>query len=291
MDTFELAATKVDRLIARAMERANGQVSKLLSEMGSSGFAGGSPYQAKFARIVVSSAEQLRGEAIALFVELLGPGQDRQRVSGHIRRRLDAFFEAFMSLHGKRTSAPLGNWPALPQRWSELVNDVEFELDLALEKLASTTAPASPLPQPAIGPAPDVSFVADEACRVAAMVAADEAERCLSVGAFSAAVVMVGSALEAVLLDALLVDPKRTLATEAAKGKDPDLRRWHLPALIDVAAERGLLKKGADKLSEWIKDHRNLVHPGRMLREDQHVTKADASASVAVLAVVCERFH
>jgi len=84
-----------------------------------------------------------------------------------------------------------------------------------------------------------------------------EAQRCQHAGAYVAAVVMMGSILEALLLARSSLSPAEAYQAKSAPrdrvGKSVALHDWSLSTLVDVAAERG-----------WIKSDRgNFSHAGR----------------------------
>jgi hypothetical protein len=101
-----------------------------------------------------------------------------------------------------------------------------------------------------------------------------EAQRCQHAGAFLAAVILMGSILEALLLArALTAQSLAYQARSAPKdktGKPIALHDWKLAALIDTAVELGWLKMDRGKFSHALRQSRNVVHPW------QHATlKAD----------------
>lgn len=110
-----------------------------------------------------------------------------------------------------------------------------------------------------------------------------EAENCAGAGAFYAAAVMLGSAAEARLLEAVLRYPKQTqLALEdmkrADKPRNSDPMHWSLEHLVAVAEQAGWISTiendvvGA-RVGPWLsslRNLRNLLHPGRHVRDKPH---------------------
>lgn len=106
-----------------------------------------------------------------------------------------------------------------------------------------------------------------------------EADACAKAGAYLAASVMIGAAIEAALLFACLNDPGATRAARAKlgkkktkrQGKDP--KRWTLKHLVDIAFAAGWLPDSkiddivleSEFLAAMIREFRNSVHPGRHL--------------------------
>lgn len=102
----------------------------------------------------------------------------------------------------------------------------------------------------------------------------DEAQRCVEAGAYLAAVVMMGSILEGVLLH----QAERNIATanqakaapkEKSTGKPRPIHEWGINSLIDVAHEVGWLQGDMKRFSHALRESRNIVHPymQRLLNE------------------------
>lgn len=77
----------------------------------------------------------------------------------------------------------------------------------------------------------------------------DEAHTCWSAGASTAAIIMLGSLLEGVLLDVLV-------ARTGANNKEPKLEH-----LINSARENGWIARDVTDFAHVLRDYRNLVHP------------------------------
>ena len=105
-----------------------------------------------------------------------------------------------------------------------------------------------------------------------------EAEICAEGGAYHAAAVMIGSAIEAALLFACLNRPDDALNArgrlpDAERSKRPNPKSWALSELVIVANEARWLPdfEVADQmlrsrqLLDMMRNLRNLVHPGRHL--------------------------
>ena len=105
-----------------------------------------------------------------------------------------------------------------------------------------------------------------------------EADACVQAGAYLAASVMLGGAIEAALLAACLNDPCATQAARASlsggdRPKREDPKRWTLKNLVNVAFSAGWLPDfGTDDfvlmsepVADAIREFRNSVHPSRHL--------------------------
>lgn len=92
-----------------------------------------------------------------------------------------------------------------------------------------------------------------------------EIQKCLDSGAYLAALVMMGSLLEGVLLAVIAMHPKEAYSCKACpKGRDGQPLQsgnWSLHHLIEVAHECGWIERDARDFSQELRDYRNMVHP------------------------------
>jgi hypothetical protein len=92
-----------------------------------------------------------------------------------------------------------------------------------------------------------------------------EAQKCQHAQAYCAAVIMMGSVLEALLLARAYRTPTAAYQASAApkdrSGKSPALHDWTLNSLIDVSVECNWIKSDRGKFSHALRDSRNIVHP------------------------------
>ncbi len=92
-----------------------------------------------------------------------------------------------------------------------------------------------------------------------------EAQKCQHAGAYLAAVILMGSILEALLLSRATMTPADCYtASRAPKDKNSKIlavQDWNLSSLIEVAAECGWLKVDRAKFSHALRESRNVVHP------------------------------
>jgi hypothetical protein len=137
-----------------------------------------------------------------------------------------------------------------------------------------------------VTPAPDLSFVNDSNLRSFAEVIAGEACRCFDVGAFNASAVMAGSATEAALLDLLL--PKKAEILAAKWSDKKKLEEWRLADLIKAAQKLQLLGDATGSLTQLIRKHRNLIHPGRALMQKTTIERGEAEIALGILRLICK---
>ena len=131
----------------------------------------------------------------------------------------------------------------------------------------------------------DFDFSLDEQDRIQnlAFEYRNEAEKCQSAGAYLSGCILMGSALEALLLTTINCFPQLVLKAKSVpkkNGKIKHFAEWGLADLIKVANELTLLPSGLSPNDDWntanaqigdytdiIRQIRNLVHPGRYLKE------------------------
>jgi hypothetical protein len=120
----------------------------------------------------------------------------------------------------------------------------------------------------------------------------NEAEKCASVRAYYAACVMIGAALEAMLLQMcdLFEDEVAQAVLKLPRKPKGSIEHWGLDDLIEIAVAVGwlptrrgldLAEPGIGELAHLIRRLRNLSHPGVHLREVDEVPLRAASYRVA----------
>ncbi|HAG96686.1 MAG: hypothetical protein CMK83_08670 [Pseudomonadales bacterium] len=92
-----------------------------------------------------------------------------------------------------------------------------------------------------------------------------EAQRCQHVQAYTGAIILMGSVLEALLLCRANSSPDKAYQSAKAPknkmGKVPAIQDWNLNTLIEVAVDCGWLKSDRGKFSHALRESRNVVHP------------------------------
>jgi len=112
-----------------------------------------------------------------------------------------------------------------------------------------------------------------------------EAQRAFIAECWKSTIVLAGGMIEAILSDLLLAN--QTLVTGATKApKNPDISRWDLADLINVAVELKLVSAGVEKLSHPIREFRNLIHPGNEVRNSLQFGAEEAKIALEVLHIV-----
>jgi hypothetical protein len=128
-------------------------------------------------------------------------------------------------------------------------------------------------------PMSDFDFVTDQALR--ASLESDYAEmlRCFEAEAWKAVQVLAGSIVEALLVDHLL-------STAADQYPKEQLLSMSLGELLVQAKSLGTLTKKTCELSGAIREYRNLIHPGRLIRLSESIKRPDATVAVSVVDII-----
>jgi len=92
-----------------------------------------------------------------------------------------------------------------------------------------------------------------------------EAQKCQHAQAHTAAVIMMGSIMEALLLARCQLRPADAYQSKHAPkdkhGNRPPIQDWNLHTLIEVSADLGWIKTDRGKFSHGLRESRNIVHP------------------------------
>ena len=129
---------------------------------------------------------------------------------------------------------------------------------------------------------PSYDFVAGDAFRKSLQADQRELDACLGdVTAYKAAVVLAGSIVEAMLSDAL--------AGTAHKFKNgKPLLEQDLGGLISAARAEKILTPATSDMCSGVRQYRNLIHPGRSIRESASVNRHNAEMGRALVEIVAE---
>jgi hypothetical protein len=120
----------------------------------------------------------------------------------------------------------------------------------------------------------------------------DEVKSVREVRAWKSCVILCGGILEGMLLDVLKRDEEGAKAAyQKLRSKSPrELNSWDLVDVVDAAKELGLLSKGVGHLSHGLREFRNLVHPGKQIREKITLTEEEAEIACKVVQVCLREF-
>ncbi len=164
-----------------------------------------------------------------------------------------------------------------------------FPLQAAKDSLWYDAPPApratAPMVTPGARSLPDLTWMRDPVLRRIAEEDLANLQACLLVGALKAAVLLAGSACEAMLLDVL--ERNVVIAkTHIKKGTDwPE--RVSLDDMIEIAKQEGLIKDLALSLAPALRAHRDLIHPNRA-RQQGSISESLVGAVANCAVVVAE---
>jgi hypothetical protein len=123
-----------------------------------------------------------------------------------------------------------------------------------------------------------------------------EARVCRDSGAPLAAIVMMGSLLEALLLaranrleDKSVLFKAKSAPIDSGTKKALKLQEWTLRHYIDVAHDLGWIARSAKDVGETLRDYRNYIHPEKELKHGVVLTVKDARMFWVVFCVLAEQ--
>jgi hypothetical protein len=168
-----------------------------------------------------------------------------------------------------------GRWPAAFER---------YELSLLRPWIAGARVRLKKVPSTTILPVvSDLIFVSDPDLRKS--LEADIAELAVAhaAGCLKSTVVLCGASIEALLTDALI--------QESPHRPDPPLRETLLKEMLGKLLQRAvdwqLIDPSAHKFSDAVREYRNLIHPGRTIRDQLTVQREEAQIAIEILNIVC----
>jgi hypothetical protein len=119
-------------------------------------------------------------------------------------------------------------------------------------------------------------FITDEQFRTSLTADYRELQACLEAEAWKAVHVLAGSIIEALLIEYLSLS-KNT-------GKDP--LKMMLGEAITACQDAGAITQRSAKLSDVVKDYRNLIHPGRVIRLKEEYGRDTAQIALSLLSMI-----
>ncbi len=131
----------------------------------------------------------------------------------------------------------------------------------------------------------DFSFLRDLELRNIIERDFSEIQRAFISECWKSVIILCGGAIEAILTDLLMANSAQAMASAKAPNQK-DITRWSLSDLIEVCVDLKLVTQGVEKLSHSIREYRNLVHPGRELREKLVFNAEEARIALEVLNIV-----
>jgi hypothetical protein len=121
-------------------------------------------------------------------------------------------------------------------------------------------------------------FITDDQFRLSLHSDHQEMVRANEIGARKAVHVLAGSIIEALLVEYLVVSQMKP------KGKDP--LTVTLSEAIKACEDAKVLSPRTSLLCDVIKDYRNLIHPGRLIRLQNHYGESSAQIVLALVGII-----
>jgi len=143
---------------------------------------------------------------------------------------------------------------------------------------------------------PELCFIENQRLRESIRLDLSASESALNNGEWKAATILAGAVVEALLLWAVDRHPEseRGLALQNARQHGANMRKvnaatpdeWHLPELIEAGFELGEITTPSAAQARVAKDFRNLIHPGKTMRENVRCDRGTAHAAFAAAQLV-----
>ena len=124
-------------------------------------------------------------------------------------------------------------------------------------------------------------FITNDEFRAALERDYQELERCKQASAWKAVVVLAGSVVEAMLVDALA-------ATDYQKRTKGNPLEMQLAELIAACKAEHLLSQRSADLCSAVRSYRNLIHPGRVIRLQDKADENGANIAASLIPVIAE---
>jgi len=131
----------------------------------------------------------------------------------------------------------------------------------------------------------DFSFINSTELRKVLERDFSEIQRTYIAKCWKSVIILSGGAVEAILTDILLANSGKAQSASNAPSKS-DITRWELSDLIKVSVELKLVSPGVEKLSHSLREYRNLVHPGREIRDKLSFDAEEARIALEVLNIL-----
>nr|QNO58090.1 hypothetical protein OJKMNAAM_00012 [Methanosarcinales archaeon ANME-1 ERB7] len=139
----------------------------------------------------------------------------------------------------------------------------------------------------------DFKFIRDKEIKNLLTKDWEETQKAFQNELHKATVLLCGTILESLLIDALSCIEKEAKVNYYQKylegknkgNKPPEIENWQLYQLIEIAKQQGIISADAAKLSHIVRDYRNLIHLFVQKRGQLQIDSPVASAVVNLLAV------
>lgn len=123
------------------------------------------------------------------------------------------------------------------------------------------------------------SFIFDDEFREIFIADYIEMNSCAEAKAWKSVMIMSGSIIEALLIDSLV----NSNIKEYPKSK---LLKIDLNKAITLCSENGILSDKAKNLSDVVRNYRNLIHPGKVIRMQENPSEQDATIAKSLVDII-----
>jgi len=124
----------------------------------------------------------------------------------------------------------------------------------------------------------DFDFITDEQFRRSLVSDYKELKECQEAGSWKAIYVLAGSIVEAMLIEYLVITGIRP------NGKSP--LEIDLAKAIEACQEASVIQPDTASLCTVIRGYRNLIHPGRVIRLGQSITREGAHIAINLVSLI-----
>ena len=124
-------------------------------------------------------------------------------------------------------------------------------------------------------------FITDDRLRDSLNVDYNELVAAMENRCWKAALVLAGSIVEAVILDTLL-------ASDLQARTNVDPLKLVLANAIDLAKKDGFISQRTSELASVVRDYRNVIHPGRLLRTQDSPDEQTAIVARSLVDVIAK---
>lgn len=101
---------------------------------------------------------------------------------------------------------------------------------------------------------------------------------------YKSIIILSGSIVDAILLDALL--ERKDEALKYTLNKEKDLTKWNLEEIIEVSYRMNIIDVAVTSYSHTLRRYRNLIHSGKEIRDDLKVAPEEANIAIQVVLIV-----
>ncbi len=271
MNTLDIAARKAQRLTEQVAASAAARATQIMRQFHRIGKSRSDGCRKTLERTATDAMRELRAQLITMLVEVLGPRLDSENAVDAAEGLMESFRQSYLEQFDEHLARMEGyDSEAFATACRAEASEVRADLDEAIFDLGRARAES-------YRPPSDLSFMKDHKIRQLAEINAEEAARCFVAGAYTATIVFAASVLQAVLRDALSVEP----------GDVDTSVEEEVAGLLELAGGHGLIDAEAARAAAWTEDRRSLLEPTRVLTSARSLGREEAQLILDLLSEVC----